>query len=95
MGCRWAISCRRDRNDVTTLEEIVERIERLYGKAQRIWVLDRGLVSEENLRFLKQAGAYLVGTPKGLLKRFEGELRAQDWQPVREVWRCGSVRPRW
>jgi len=63
----------------------VERIERLYGKAQRIWVLDRGLVSEENLRFLKQAGRrYLVGTPKGLLKRFEGELRAQDWQPVRK-----------
>jgi len=74
-----------NRNDVTTLEEIVERIERLYGKAQRIWVLDRGLVSEENLRFLKQAGRrYLVGTPKGLLKRYQGELRAQDWQPVRE-----------
>src|SRR5216683_7377563 len=74
-----------NRNDVTTLEEIVERIERLYGKAQRIWVLDRGLVSEENLRFLKAANRrYLVGTPKGLLKRFEGELRAQDWQPVRE-----------
>src|SRR5207245_157216 len=66
-------------------KEALERIERLYRKAQRIWVMDSGLVSEENLRFLKAANRrYLVGTPKGLLKRFEGELRAQDWQPVRE-----------
>jgi transposase len=74
-----------NRADVTTLEEIVERIERLYGKAQRIWVLDRGMVSEENVRFLKQAQRrYIVGTPKGVLKRFEGELRATDWHRVRE-----------
>lgn len=74
-----------NRNDVTTLEEIVERIERLYGKARRIWVMDRGLVSEENLRYLQEAGRrYIVGTPKGMLKRFEGELRAKDWRPVQE-----------
>jgi transposase len=74
-----------NRNDVTTLEEIVEQIEQQYGKAGRIWVLDRGMVSEENVRYLKQAGRrYIVGTPKGLLKRFEGELRAQGWQQVRE-----------
>lgn len=74
-----------NRNDVTTLEEIVERIERLYGKARRIWVMDRGLVSEENLRYLKEAGRrYIVGTPKGMLKRFEGELRAKDWRQVQE-----------
>ena len=74
-----------NRNDVTMLEEIVERIERLYGKAQRIWVLDRGMVSEENVRFLKQVQRrYIVGTPKGVLKRLERELRAEDWQPVRE-----------
>jgi transposase len=72
-------------NDVTTLEEIVERIERLYGKANRIWVLDRGMVSEENLRFLKEAKRrYIVGTPKGMLKRFEPELRSKDWKQVRE-----------
>ena len=71
--------------DVTTLEEIVERIERLYGRAQRIWVLDRGMVSEENVRFLKQAQRrYIVGTQKGVLKRFERELRAADWHRVRE-----------
>ena len=70
---------------VGLLEEIVERIERLYGRANRIWVLDRGMVSEENVRFLKEARRrYIVGTPKGMLKRFEGELRAKDWNQVRE-----------
>jgi hypothetical protein len=74
-----------NRNDVSTLEEIVERIERLYGRANRIWVLDRGMLSEENVRFLKQAKRrYIVGTPKDVLKRFEGELRAADWHRVRE-----------
>jgi transposase len=74
-----------NRNDVTTLEDIVERIERPYGRANRIWVLDRGMVSEENVRYLKQAKRrYIVGTPKGVLKRFEGELRAPDWHRVRE-----------
>lgn len=83
-----------NRSDVTTLEEIVEQIERRYGKANRIWVLDRGMVSEENVRFLKQEQRrYIVGTPKAMLKRFEGELRARDWQQVRKVWRCASVRP--
>ena len=74
-----------NRHDGTTLQEIVERIEGRYGKANRIWVLDRGMVSEENIRFLKQAQRrYLVGTPKGALKKFERELRAKDWHPVRE-----------
>jgi transposase len=74
-----------NRNDGSTLQEIVQRMERLYGKANRIWVLDRGMVSEENVRFLKQAQRrYIVGTPKGLLKHFEKELRAEDWQLVRE-----------
>ncbi len=72
-----------NRNDVTTLEEIVERIERLYGKANRIWVMDRGMISEENVRYLKEAGRqYIVGTPKGMLRRFERELLAQDWHQV-------------
>src|SRR2546426_5707761 len=84
-----------NRNDVTTLEEIVEQIEQRYGKARRIWVLDRGMVSEENARYLKQAGRrYIVGTPKGLLKRFEGELRAKGWQQVREGLEVRSARPR-
>ena len=72
-----------NRNDGTTLEEIVKQIERLYGKANRIGVLDPGMVSEENVRFLKEGKRrYIVG--RRLLKRFEGELRAKDWHQVRE-----------
>jgi len=74
-----------NRSDVTTLEEIVESMEARYGKAQRIWVLDRGMISAENIEYLKQEGSrYIVGTPKGILKRFEGELLAQEWKQVHE-----------
>jgi transposase len=77
---------RRNRNDVTTVEEIVTVMERKYGKAERIWVLDRGMVSEENIEFLRQQRAYyVVGTPKSELKRFEQELLdRQGWHQVRE-----------
>lgn len=72
-----------NRTDVTTVEEIVEEMERLYGKAQRIWVMDRGMVSEENLEFLRERnGFYLVGTPKSQLQRFEQELLERDWKEV-------------
>ena len=72
-------------NDVTTVEEIVEKIETQYGAAGRIWVMDRGMVSEENLQFLRSGGRrYIVGTPKSQLKRFEQQLLAQDWQTIRE-----------
>ncbi len=55
--------------DVSTVEKIVELMEQRYGKSNRIWVMDRGMVSEKNLTFLRQEGRrYLVGTPKGLLK---------------------------
>jgi len=75
-----------NRNDVTTLEEIVEMMERKYGQAQRVWVFDRGISSEENLAWLRQRGAtYLVGTPKSQLKRYQAQLLDQsDWQAVRE-----------
>jgi transposase len=74
-----------NRHDSTTLEEIVAHIERLHGRAQRIWVLDRGMVSEENVEFLKQGGRrYIVGTPKSLLKQYERELLAEDWRAVHE-----------
>lgn len=73
-----------NRTDVTTVEEIVEEMERLYGKAQRIWVMDRGMVSEENLEFLRgRGGFYLVGTPKSQLRNFEKELLEKDWREVR------------
>jgi transposase len=74
-----------NRHDSTTLEEIVEMMEARYGKAQRIWVLDRGMVSEDNIEFLKKGQRrYIVGTPKCQLKRFEQQLLAQDWHAIRE-----------
>jgi len=74
-----------NRHDSTTLQEIVETMESRYGRAQRIWALDRGMVSEENIEFLKAGGRqYIVGTPKSQLKRFEQQLAEQDWRAIRE-----------
>jgi hypothetical protein len=74
-----------NRADVSTVESIVEGMERRYGKSNRIWVMDRGMVSEKNLTFLRQAGRrYLLGTPKGLLKEYEQELLADNWHKIRE-----------
>lgn len=74
-----------NRSDVTTVEDMVRLMEEKYGKAKRVWVLDRGMVSEENLDFLRERGAsYLVGTPKGQLRRFEHALLEEDdWSEVR------------
>ncbi len=74
-----------NRTDVTTLQEIVETMERRYGRADRIWVGDRGMVSADNIAFLKQSGRrYIVGTPKSMLKQFERELLAEDWRSIRD-----------
>jgi transposase len=74
-----------NRNDVTTVEEIITVMEEKYGQAQRIWVMDRGMVSEENIEFLRQRQAqYIVGTPKTQLRRFEAALLDhQGWKAVR------------
>lgn len=72
-----------NRSDVTTVEEMVEMMEEKYGQAKRVWVMDRGMVSEENLEFLRQRGArYLVGTPKSMLKRYEREMVEAGWEEV-------------
>ena len=72
-----------NRHDSKTLETIVETMERKYGKSQRIWVLDRGMVSEKNLEMLRaREGRYIVGTPKSMLRKFEQHLRDQDWTEV-------------
>lgn len=72
-----------NRHDSTTVQEIVEAIEQKYGRAHRIWVMDRGLVSEENLAFVRgRQGSYLVGTPKASLRKFEAHLLDQDWEQV-------------
>lgn len=74
-----------NRSDVTTLEEILSAVERKYGRFKRIWVFDRGIVSEANLETLRTHGAsYLVGTRRQELKRFERELLSEGWQKVRE-----------
>lgn len=84
-----------NRVDVTTVEEIVETMEKKYGKADRVWVMDRGMVSQENLEFLRRRQArYLVGTPKSDLRRFEQELLKNDWKAIREgleVKQCASA----
>lgn len=70
--------------DVTTVEDMVKLMEAKYGQAKRIWVLDRGMISEENIDFLRERNArYLVGTPKSQLKKFQAQLLDQkDWAQV-------------
>jgi transposase len=73
-----------NRADVSTMESILRMVERKYGKARRIWVMDRGIVSEENLQAIRERGGqYLVGTPRRQMKRFEAELLKDDWTRVR------------
>ena len=74
-----------NRSDVTTMEEIVERIEAKYGTADRIWVMDRGMVSAENVEFLQGKGRrYVLGASKSQLRRFGRELLEGGWQVIRE-----------
>ncbi|MDP1625475.1 MAG: IS1634 family transposase [bacterium] len=83
-----------NRTDVTTTEEMVLIMENKYGKAKRIWVMDRGMVSEDNIEFMHKRGArYIVGTPKSMLRKFEKELLAKGWEEVHpgvEVKKCAS-----
>jgi transposase len=73
-----------NRADVSTMETILRMVERKYGKARRVWVFDRGIVSEENLAAIrKRGGQYLVGTPRSQMKQFEAELVKDDWTRVR------------
>jgi len=72
-----------NRDDSKTLQEIIEAMESKHGKARRIWVLDRGMVSDQNLRFLRdRGGQYIVGTPKSTLRSFEQALLQEDWTEV-------------
>ena len=74
-------------SDKTTLRSFLQKIEAQYGKARRIWVMDRGIPTEDVLREMRQADPpihYLVGTPKGRLTRLEKALLEQPWQTVRQ-----------
>ena len=73
-----------NRADVSTMETMLRMVERKYGKARRIWVFDRGIVSEEHLQAIgKRGGQYLVGTPRSQMKQFAAELLKDDWTRVR------------
>ena len=72
--------------DKTTLRDMLARIQKRYGQAERIWVMDRGIPTEAVLAELRQSGAkvsYLVGTPKGRLTQLEQALAEKPWQQVR------------
>ena len=70
-------------HDSKTVQQMVEAIEAKYGRANRIWVMDRGMVSEANLQFIRdRGGSYIVGTPKAMLRQFEQYLTDKDWQEV-------------
>jgi len=74
-----------NRRDSTTVEEIVTTMEARYGKSGRVWVMDRGMLTEANVRFLQADGRrYILGTPKSMLKQFERELLEESWDQVRE-----------
>jgi transposase len=60
-------------------------MEERYGKSDRIWVMDRGMVSDDNIDFLRKGGRrYIVGTPKSMLKKFEAEILKEDWNAIRD-----------
>jgi transposase len=75
-----------NRTDVTTVEEIVEAMEKRYGIAQRVWVMDRGMSSADNVAWLQETGRrYLIGAPKSELKKWSREIADErDWQSVRD-----------
>jgi hypothetical protein len=75
-----------NRVDVTTVEEIVSTMERRFGRSNRVWVMDRGMTSEDNLAWFWQTNRrFLVGTPKAELKKWEQQILEQrDWRAVRE-----------
>ena len=73
-------------SDKTTLKAFLEKIERLYGKCNRVWVMDRGIPTEEVILEMQQTERpihYLVGTPKGRLTRLEAQLLELPWQQAR------------
>ena len=72
--------------DTTTLQRVVGEMEGRYGKAKRVWVMDRGFASRENIEWMQKEGRnYLIGTPKGELRKWESELvEKRGWQQIRD-----------
>jgi hypothetical protein len=73
-----------NRHDITTVEEIIESMEKKYVKTNRIWVMDRGMANESNFEFLKEKGSrYIQGANRGQLRKYEDDLIKTDWEQVR------------
>jgi transposase len=72
--------------DSTTVQRMIEALERKHDTLNRIWVMDRGMVSESNLEYLRgrEGGQYIVGTPKAQLRQYEKQLLDESWEQVRE-----------
>jgi transposase len=74
-----------NRNDLKTWREIVTTMETRYGKADRIWCGDRGMMSKDNIEFMESGNRrYIIGASKGTLKKFERELLEDDWRAIRD-----------
>lgn len=72
-------------SDKSTLPEFLSKIESQYGKRNRLWIMDRGIPTEESLEQMRTEGAsYLVGTPRGRLSRLENQLFAEPWKKVQD-----------
>lgn len=70
-------------HDSKTVEQIIKAMEAKYGRANRVWVMDRGMVSDENIRFIRNRnGSYIVRTPRCMLRQFEKYLTDKDWHEV-------------
>jgi transposase len=74
-----------NRHDSTTVKSMIEAMKKKYGALHCVWVMDRGMVSEENLQHLREdGGQYIVGTPKQMLRKFEQHLTEQNWTTAQE-----------
>ena len=72
-------------SDKATLPDFLCRIEKQYGKMNRLWIMDRGIPTEESLGQMRAEGAsYLVGTPRGRLAKLEKQLFAEPWKKVQD-----------
>ncbi len=71
--------------DVTTVQTIVTTMEARYGQSDRVWVMDRGMISETNIAFLKEdKRRYIIGTPKSALRQFAKQLTEDGWTKIRD-----------
>ena len=74
--------------DKTTLRQFLAKIEQMYGKARRVWVMDRGIPTEATLKEMRQAGTqYLVGTPRSMLGKLDQQFADKPWEQVHEAMR--------